>query len=113
MAIDLEVKHRLRELEARIKALEDRPIYTPVISKEILDELARLEAGWKEKAAQDELLRSIADRGTVELENAIAKTPDEAKANNVRIGDTYRAKKMCPKCGVKPAYFFHVRACKG
>jgi hypothetical protein len=22
-------------------------------------------------------------------------------------------KKMCPKCGVKPAYFFHVRACKG
>jgi hypothetical protein len=21
--------------------------------------------------------------------------------------------KMCPKCGVKPAYFFHVRTCTG
>lgn len=22
-------------------------------------------------------------------------------------------RKMCPKCGVKPAYFFHVRTCTG
>jgi hypothetical protein len=69
MAIDLEVKHRLRELEARIKALEDKPAYTPVISKEILDELAKLE--------------------------------EKPKKN------------MCPKCGVKPAYFFHVKHCRG
>jgi DNA-directed RNA polymerase subunit M/transcription elongation factor TFIIS len=70
MAIDLEVKHRLREIEARIKALEEKP--APVISKEILDELAKLEA-----------------------------QPEKPKKN------------MCPKCGVKPAYFFHVRSCKG
>jgi hypothetical protein len=63
MAIDLEVKHRLRELEARIKALEDRQkpeAYMPVIP---------------EKAAPTQ--------------------------------------KMCPKCGVKPAYFFHVKHCRG
>jgi hypothetical protein len=23
------------------------------------------------------------------------------------------SRKMCPKCGVKPAYFFHVRTCPG
>jgi rRNA-processing protein FCF1 len=67
MAIDREVKHRLRELEARIKALEEKP--APVISKEILDELAKLE--------------------------------EKPKKN------------MCHKCGVKPAYFFHVKHCRG
>jgi hypothetical protein len=42
MAIDLEVKHRLQAIEARLKALEDRP--QGIISKETLEELAKLES---------------------------------------------------------------------
>ena len=42
MAINIEVKHALRALEARIKALEDRP--QSIVTKETLVELAKLEA---------------------------------------------------------------------
>lgn len=31
----------------------------------------------------------------------------EVKAEEKAVG------KMCPKCGEKPAYFFHVRSCRG
>jgi DNA-directed RNA polymerase subunit M/transcription elongation factor TFIIS len=67
MAIDLEVKHRLRELEARIKALEDRQ---------------------KPEAYMPAPVVTLKTSAEVEKE-----------------------KKLCPKCGVKPAYFFHVRSC--
>jgi hypothetical protein len=72
MAIDLEVKHRLQAIEARLKALEDRP--QSIVTQETLVDLAKLEA---------------------------LNRPEQPKKN------------MCPKCGVKPAYFFHVRSCKG
>jgi hypothetical protein len=42
MAIDLEVKHRLQAIEARLKALEDRP--QSIVTQETLVELAKLEA---------------------------------------------------------------------
>lgn len=64
MAINIEVKHRLKALEDRIKALEDRQkpeSYQPVI--------------------------------TIPVELEKPKT------------------KLCPHCGVAPAYFFHVRSC--
>jgi hypothetical protein len=83
MAIDLEVKHRLRELEARIQALEDRvPSADPVVSHEVVRQMV------------DSMLLASSPSMT------LASKPAETK-------------KMCPKCGVKPAYFFHVRACKG
>ena len=42
MAINIEVKHRLQAIEERLKALEERP--QGIISKETLEELAKLEA---------------------------------------------------------------------
>lgn len=47
---------------------------------------------------------------TVELENRLAaleyaqSTPPEEQTSE---------RKMCPKCGVKPAYHFHVLHCQG
>jgi hypothetical protein len=81
MAIDLEVKHRLRELEARIKALED--ILRPEPFRQLVDSYL------------------------------LASKPLDAEKLQVNIAAISKAKNMCPKCGVKPAYFFHVRACKG
>lgn len=71
MAIDREVKYALRDLEARIKALEDRPI-TAAVPTQI----------------------------TV---SPVSDSPTTAASN----------RKMCPKCGVKPNHFFHVKTCKG
>lgn len=100
MAINIEVKHALRALEARIKALEERP--QSIISKETLEELAKLEASWKQDAAPQ------APRA------GVGQNPDgqtDLPSDTPAVSASH--KKMCPKCGVKPAYFFHVRACKG
>jgi hypothetical protein len=67
MAIDLEVKHRLRELEARIKALEERQIHPQAVR--------------------------------------VVEEPQESKeSKEPKV-------KLCPHCGEKPGYFFHVRSC--
>jgi TPP-dependent indolepyruvate ferredoxin oxidoreductase alpha subunit len=65
MAINLEVKHRLQAIEARLKVLEERQIHPQAVR--------------------------------------VVEEPQESKEPK---------KNMCPKCGVKPAYFFHVKHCK-
>jgi ArsR family metal-binding transcriptional regulator len=37
---------------------------------------------------------------------------EKAKAPKVEVAPLSRPK-MCPKCGEQPAYFFHVKNCKG
>ena len=101
MAINIEVKHRLQAIEARLKALEDRP--QSIISKETLEELARMEASFRQDAEPQ-----------VVAEPASASSVHTASVDgSVEPAVSAPKKKMCPKCGVKPAYFFHVRSCKG
>ena len=68
MAWNIEVKHAFRELEERVKKLEDAakvPTFSTQPNPEVLQEMVK------------------------------PKT------------------RMCPKCGEKPGYFFHVRSCSG
>ena len=74
MAMNIEVNHRFRELEARIKALEDK-----------------INAAPQEKAVAS-------------ATSSVSGAPPAVVAPN---------RKMCPKCGVKPNHFFHVKTCKG
>jgi cell division protein FtsL len=71
MAIDLEVKHRLRELEERIRA-------------------------------QGEKISSLQSQVDSLVVSKIAPVLEAAKEPKV---------KLCPHCGEKPGYFFHVRSC--
>jgi hypothetical protein len=85
----LELKIRIRELEARV--LEQEKLL---------------------KKLSDSLSTAVPYRPEVNfgvdfgVEPAIVAVP---QATTPTLGQkTY---KLCPKCGVKPAYFFHVRSC--
>ena len=78
MAMNIEVNHRFRELEARIKALEDKLNAAPQVS------------------STEMVQKTVSE--PVDLHSSVP-----AAAAPTR--------KMCPKCGVKPNHFFHVRKC--
>lgn len=76
MAINIEVKHRLRELEDRIQSNE-------------------------------ETIRSLQSRfDSLLLAQAAPKLVETTKRLEAKV-------KLCPKCGERPGYFFHVRSCRG
>jgi uncharacterized coiled-coil protein SlyX len=75
MAIDLEVKHRLRELEERIRA-----------------------QGEKISSLQSQVDSMVVSNSTV-LEETTKELEAQPKV------------RLCPHCGEKPGYFFHVRSC--
>jgi hypothetical protein len=86
MSTTLELKIRIRELEARVKALEGRfestaVPYTPQPPYVVEDK--------------------VDFKVDFEVPTVITEVP---------VAPKY---KLCPKCGVKPAYFFHVRSCRG
>jgi hypothetical protein len=97
MSTTLELKIRIRELEARVKELEDRR-YIPATSHTPPVEKAEVNFG--------------VDFG---VEPAIVAVPQVQIASLETTTPTLGQKtyKLCPKCGVKPGYFFHVRSCKG
>ena len=75
MAINIEVKIRLRELEERIKSNE-------------------------------ETIRSLQSRvDSLSLANVAPKLVERTKELEGQ------PKRLCPHCGEKPGYFFHVRSC--
>jgi uncharacterized coiled-coil protein SlyX len=71
MAIDREVKHRLRELEERIRV-----------------------QGEKISSLQSQVDSLVVSNSTV-----LEETTKQPKV------------RLCPHCGEKPGYFFHVRSC--
>jgi hypothetical protein len=84
----LELKIRIRELEARVSEQEK-------VLKRLSDSLA----------VKSEVAFGV-DFGVTP---AIAAPPITATTTISSLAaKTY---KLCPKCGVKPAYFFHVRSC--
>ena len=57
------------------------------------DRVGRLEA--------KEVTRQMADNEALQSKPVMPQAPEKTD------------RKMCPKCGVKPAYFFHVKNCAG
>jgi hypothetical protein len=107
MSTTLELKIRIRELEARVSEQEK-------LLKKLSDSLEStavpyiphppyvVEESWvpKEKAEIDFKTEEFKVDFTVPT--GIIEAPAQKTAH-----------KLCPKCGVKPGYFFHVRSCKG
>lgn len=44
---------------------------------------------------------------------SLASKPLDVSKVEANVEQIKKTQKMCPKCGVKPAYFFHVRSCNG
>lgn len=47
------------------------------------------------------------------LEALLAKPIVEPEKEEFELSRTPKPKQMCPKCGLVPNYYFHVRNCKG
>jgi hypothetical protein len=88
----LELKGMLKALEARVSELEKRPTAEQMAAnvQQLLDShfLAS-------KPLNTEVVRRL-----------------EEDINRQAQGPV-KQKKLCPKCNVVPAYFFHVRNCRG
>ena len=69
------------------------PLELTVVMKELRSRVETLEAKVAEQEQAKEVVRQMLDSA------ALASKPLEP------------ARKMCPKCGVKPAYYFHVKNC--
>ena len=85
MAINIEVKQRLKAIEDRLKALEEKP----------------------EPAAA---LKVFAGAGTKFYEAPVGEAEPSLSWN---VSKPEKNVKLCPKCQKVPGYFFHVRSCKG
>jgi hypothetical protein len=103
MSTTLELKIRIRELEARVKELEDRR-YIPATSHTPPVEKSEVNFG----------VDFGVEPAIVGVENAAPQVSlqGESTADREPVGAAPKYK-LCPKCGVKPAYFFHVRSCGG
>jgi hypothetical protein len=77
MAIDLEVKHILRGINARLEALEK---------------------------TQGEMRGQLDVQMMANLAPKLEEVTKQIEAAQPKV-------KLCPHCGEKPAYFFHVRSC--
>ena len=85
MATNLELKTMLNVLRAEVTALRDR--------------VGALEALPDKLPA---LMQQVLDNAFL-----ASKPMEVAKLSNGKI-----ERKMCPHCGVKPAYYFHTKNCK-
>ena len=47
------------------------------------------------------------------LEGLLAQVSAEPEKPEFDLARTPKPKQMCPKCGLVPNYYFHVRNCKG
>jgi hypothetical protein len=92
LSTTLELKIRIRELEARVSEQEK-------LLKKLSDSLST--------AVPYSEVNFGVDFG---VNPAIVGVAEQADSDPVLHHKNY---KLCPKCGVKPAYFFHVRSCKG
>jgi hypothetical protein len=104
MSTTLELKIRIRELEARVKELEDRR-YIPATSHTPPVEKSEVNFG----------VDFGVEPAIVGVENAapqVSLQGESTTADREPVGAAPKYK-LCPKCGVKPAYFFHVRSCGG
>jgi hypothetical protein len=92
----LELKIRIRELEARVKALEEKSTAVPYSEVNFGVDFG-------------------VEPAIVGVENAVPQVSlqgESTTADREPVGAAPKYK-LCPKCGVKPAYFFHVRSCGG
>jgi hypothetical protein len=106
MSTTLELKIRIRELEARVKELEDRR-YIPATSHTPPVEKTEVNFG----------VDFGVNPAIVALQDAAPHAVGEGSVTTTSVTHAVSAPtktyKLCPKCGVKPGYFFHVRSCKG
>jgi hypothetical protein len=100
MSTTLELKIRIRELEARVKELEDRR-YIPATSHTpaVAEVNFGVDFGVEPAIVAVDYARP---HQTAVTASPVSDSPTSAVT-----------RKLCPKCGVKPGYFFHVRSCKG
>jgi hypothetical protein len=92
--MSLQQQERIKSLEARVSALE-----------------AALEA--KSAALETAYLAPVATKD--DLQQAIVQKvmAMEADLAALTAGKAPSKRPMCPKCGVKPNYYMHVRWCQG
>jgi DNA-directed RNA polymerase subunit M/transcription elongation factor TFIIS len=58
----------------------------------------------RNRVSELEIKAAPQEKTVAKVENLVPDMPPAVAAPN---------RKMCPKCGEKPAYFFHVRTCAG
>jgi hypothetical protein len=116
MSTTLELKIRIRELEARVSEHEK-------LLKKLSDSLESTAVPYSSEVNFGvDFGVNPAIVGLQDPAPQVARLPDSPgmgpKAGNaaIRSDGTQTAPavaghKLCPKCGVKPAYFFHVRSC--
>ena len=85
----LEMTQKFKSLEARVAELENA-----LKGREIAT-----------VAAMNEAMKQLMDSASLASKPL---DPVKLEQNVEKIG-----KKLCPKCGKVPGYFFHVRSCKG
>ena len=95
MAINIEVKQRLKAIEDRLKALEDG-------REKLMGAVVQL---------VDSALLSSKPMDVPKLEQNVQKITGDL---SWKVGAPKEKNvKLCPKCQKVPGYFFHVRSCKG
>lgn len=82
--MSMELWQRLKDLEKRVLKLE------------------------QEKVEPEKVIEAI--KQLHDSQTLASKPADKVAENKTRIEAN---RKLCPKCGVKPNHFFHVRSCTG
>jgi hypothetical protein len=129
MSTTLELKIRIRELEARVKALEAKLCDLDGVERycgctldkdgsqvDVCAFHLRQTLSRAEKLAEKAEVSFGVDFGVTPAISSVQDSHPITGTSTISSlvdPDPKKAYKLCPKCGVKPAYFFHVRSCKG